>query len=408
MQLVTSERETSARGSLDSFSKQTIVECIKSGRYDYVSVALTPWHARMAVGSYLKLRAANLVDKGILLIDRHSRDGYLISPETVTSGLDIAYLERGDDGLITLTRALVCRVFVPSIQVKKNKGRVVFVANASFPGSIFNSLEALNLDCRLSYILLDEGVGSYLASAEDWARQSIRDRGLHGPKALIRKWLFNRECYTIPRLIRTLEAKKRFQRFYLFKDDGILDDTNAAFVRRAFELESKCIDSSSQANNKYEGAVVFCSQFPLVEARSISLKAHLAAVDAAYQVAMQLSVPFVLKLHPRETDLSIYSRYEAFIDPRRGIALEDILGCLTTPPVCVTSLCSTAMITASAVFKCPAIGLEGFISDEEVADSFTWFCEKMRTVFSRYYKCPSTIDELCAYLQQRNSMIGLP
>lgn len=82
MQLVTSKRETSARGSLDSFSKQTIVECIKSGRYDYVSVALTPWHARMAVGSYLKLRAANLVDKGILLIDRHSKDGYLISPET--------------------------------------------------------------------------------------------------------------------------------------------------------------------------------------------------------------------------------------------------------------------------------------------------------------------------------------
>lgn len=387
-------------GSCDTPKKLNIVNCIKSGCYDYVAVALTPWHARMAVGCFLKLRAASLVNKGILLIDRHSKDGYLISPETVDSVVDVAYLERGDDNLVNLAHALICRLLVPMIQAKKNNGRLVYVANPSFPGSIFDTLAALKLNCRLSYILLDEGVGSYLTSAEEWVSQSIKDRGLYGPKALIRKWLFIRERNRIPEMIRMLEDKDRFQKFYLFKDEGILDDVNAGFARQAFKQGSKYLATSALINKKYEGAVVFCSQFPLVESGSISLRAHLAAVNSVYQVAMQLRKPFVLKIHPRETDLSIYSKFEACIDARRGVAMEDILGCLMVPPICVASLCSTSMVMASAVFNCCAVGLDGFVKEEDVTGNFILFCKKMRTTFGRYYKCPQTIDELSAYLKQ--------
>ena len=383
--------------------RRSIVACIKSGDFDFIGVAITPWHARIAVASYLKLRSSRLVDTGILLIDRHNKDGYLITPETIAPGLKVTYLERGSDSVASMARAFICRMVLPSLQAKKKSGRLVYIANPSFPGSIFDSFAALTLDCRFSYILLDEGVGSYLSSAKDWAEQSIRDRGLHGPSAIMRSWLFIHEQRQIPKLIRELEENNRFEKYYLFKDDGSLNANNAEFVKKSFALNSKNAESSTHLiNEKYKGSVVFCSQFPLVEAGSISLDAHLKAVKASYQVSKRLGVRLVIKTHPRENDITLYNGFDAYIDSRRGVALEDILGDLDMPPLCIASLCSTAMITAAAVFNCHGIGLNKLISDEDASDSFVIFCDRLSSLFGRYYKSPSSIDELYSFLEFSN------
>lgn len=382
-------------------NRRNIVACILSKKYDYVGVAITPWHARMAVASYLKLRADHLVNSGIILIDRHNKDGYLVLPEVSAPGLSVAYLERSAGGWVSMVQAFVCRLALPSLQSKKESGHLVYVANPSFPGSIFDSFSALKLDCRLSYILLDEGVGSYLSTSEDWAKQSIRDRGLHGLSALIRNWLFNYEQRKLPEFISELEEKKRYELFYLFESDGKLNNTNAAFVKQSFELNAKSASFLvGSCNDKYKNSVVFCSQYPLVEAGSISLSAHCCAVDAAYQVSKRLGAPLVIKLHPRESDLEIYDGLDAFIDSRRGVALEDILGYLDKPPLCIASLCSTAMITASAVFGCSGISLNALIPDAEASDSFGLFCRRMDSLFGDYYKTPESIDEFCLFIKR--------
>lgn len=398
---------TGEKGKVGTVSNKcinrSIVACINERAFDFIGVVLTPWHARMAAASYLKLRSNGLVNSGILLIDRHSKDGYLISPDAFDSDLEVAYLGRNGDSFAAMIQALVCRLLLPLFQSKKDKGRMVYIANPSFPGSIFDSFAALKLDCRFSYILLDEGIGSYLSSDEDWAKQSIKDRGLHGIGASLRSLLSKYEQKKMPKLICELKDKQRFKKFYLFEDDGSINSANASFVKRCFELNCKKEDASRLALNKeYEGAVVYCSQFPLVESGSISLAAHLRAVEVAYRVSKQLEVPFVIKLHPRESDLSIYAEFDACIDSRRGVALEDILGSLNSPPLCISSLCSTAMITATAVFDCCGIGLSGLVPKEEFSASFLQFCEKMNAVFGSYYKRPLTIKEFCAFLQRCN------
>ena len=380
--------------------RRSIVSCIKSGGFDYVGVAITPWHVRMAVASYLKLRADHLVNSGIILIDRHNKDGYLVSAEVSAPGLSVAYLDRGDGGWTSMIQAFACRLALPFLQSKKESGRLVYVANPSFPGSIFDSFSALKLNCRLSYILLDEGVGSYLTTTEDWAKQSIRDRGLHGFSALMRNWLFNYEQHELPKLVSELEEKKRYESFYLFECDGTLSTTNAAFVKQSFELNAKSAGFLlSSHNDKYKNAVVFCSQYPLVEVGSISLGAHRCAIDAAYQVSRRLGVPMVIKLHPRESDFEIYNGFDAFIDSRRGVALEDILGDLDEQPLCIASLCSTAMITASAVFGCSGISLNALIPDGEASDGFALFCRSMDSLFGDYYETPESVDEFCFFLK---------
>ena len=378
-----------------------IVACINSGCYDYIGVAISPWHARMAVASYLKLFSENLVKTGILLIDRHNKDGYLTMPEVIAPGLNIAYLKRETDGPISMVSAIVCRLAIPLIQKNKTSGRSVYIANPSFPGSIFDSIEALTIDCRINYILLDEGVGSYLSSAEDWANQSISDRDLHGVVAFARKWLFIHEQKTLPKLINALKKQNRFGKFYLFKEDGDLNVRNAMLAKKSFELFSNNYDLSFHLINKeYEGAVVFCSQYPLVESNLISLNAYRDAVHAAHEVADKLKVPFVIKLHPREIDRSIYSGFDSFIDSRNGVALEDILGDLSEPPLCITSLCSTAMITASVIFNCRGVYLGALVSNEELSESLSIFCSRLNSLFGDYFIAPSTIDSLCSFLKQ--------
>ena len=401
MQLTGNEKQMSTGPLAVGVDRRSIVACIKSRRYDFVGVAITPWHARMAVASYLKLRSNHLVNSGILLIDRHNKDGYLVLPETNATGLRVAYLERGMDGWVSMIKAFVCRLAMPLLQSRKEHGRLVYIANPSFPGSIFDNIAALRFDCRLSYILLDEGVGSYLTTTEDWARQSIEDRGLHGFSAMVRTWLFGYEQRELPKLILKLEEDKRYEMFYLFERDGRLNKTNAVFVKNSFELNAKTVGISVRMNNsKYENAIVFCSQYPLVEAGSISLAAYRCAVEAAYRASRLLGVPLVIKLHPRESNLDIYDGFDSFIDSRRGIALEDILGDLDRPPLCIASLCSTAMITASAIFGCSGISLNALIPTDEVSDSFNQFCRRMDLLFGRYYKTPESIDHLCNLLRQ--------
>lgn len=400
MQLRGNRRHTSVASLGIESDRRGIVACIKSGAFDYVGVAITPWHMRVAVASYLKLRADHSVNSGIILIDRHNKDGYLASVEVSVPGLSVAYLDRGD-GWTSMIQAFVCRLALPFLQSKKDSGRLVYVANPSFPGSIFDSFSALKLDCRLSYILLDEGVGSYLTTTEDWAKQSIRDRGLHGLSALMRNWLFNYEQDELPKLVSELEEKKRYEKFYLFERDGTASTTNAAFVKQSFELNAKSASVLlSSHNDKYKNAVVFCSQYPLVEVGSISLVAHRCAIDAAYQVSRRLGVPMVIKLHPRESDFEIYNGFDAFIDSRHGVALEDILGDLNEPPLCIASLCSTAMITASAVFGCSGISLNALIPDGEASDGFALFCRSMDSLFGDYYKTPESVDEFCFFLKE--------
>lgn len=400
MQLRGNRRHTSVASLGIESDRRGIVACIKSGAFDYVGVAITPWHMRVAVASYLKLRADHSVNSGIILIDRHNKDGYLASVEVSVPGLSVAYLDRGD-GWTSMIQAFVCRLALPFLQSKKDSGRLVYVANPSFPGSIFDSFSALKLDCRLSYILLDEGVGSYLTTTEDWAKQSIRDRGLHGLSALMRNWLFNYEQDELPKLVSELEEKKRYEKFYLFERDGTVSTTNAAFVKQSFELNAKSASVLlSSHNDKYKNAVVFCSQYPLVEVGSISLVAHRCAIDAAYQVSRRLGVPMVIKLHPRESDFEIYNGFDAFIDSRHGVALEDILGDLNEPPLCIASLCSTAMITASAVFGCSGISLNALIPDGEASDGFALFCRSMDSLFGDYYKTPESVDEFCFFLKE--------
>lgn len=400
MQLRGNRQHTSVASLGIESDRRGIVACIKSGAFDYVGVAITPWHMRVAVASYLKLRADHSVNSGIILIDRHNKDGYLASVEVSVPGLSVAYLDRGD-GWTSMIQAFVCRLALPFLQSKKDSGRLVYVANPSFPGSIFDSFSALKLDCRLSYILLDEGVGSYLTTTEDWAKQSIRDRGLHGLSALMRNWLFNYEQDELPKLVSELEEKKRYEKFYLFERDGTASTTNAAFVKQSFELNAKSASVLlSSHNDKYKNAVVFCSQYPLVEVGSISLVAHRCAIDAAYQVSRRLGVPMVIKLHPRESDFEIYNGFDAFIDSRHGVALEDILGDLNEPPLCIASLCSTAMITASAVFGCSGISLNALIPDGEASDGFALFCRSMDSLFGDYYKTPESVDEFCFFLKE--------
>lgn len=378
-----------------------IVACINSGCYDYIGVAITPWHARMVVASYLKLFSENLVKTGILLIDKHNKDGYLTMPEVIAPGLNIAYLKRGTDGPISMVSAIVCRLAIPLIQKYKTGGRSVYIANPSFPGSIFDSIEALTIDCRINYILLDEGVGSYLSSAEDWANQSISDRDLHGVVAVARKWLFIHEQKTLPNLINALKKQNRFEKYYLFKEGGELDVQNAMLAKKSFELFSNNFDLSFHLINKeYEGAVVFCSQYPLVESNLISLNAYRDAVSAAHEVSDKLKVPFVIKLHPREIDRRVYSGFDSFIDSRNGVALEDILGDLSEPPLCIASLCSTAMITASVIFNCRAVCLGALVSNEELSESLSIFCNRLNSLFGGYFITPSTIDSFCSFLKQ--------
>lgn len=404
MRLTGGKKRANVTLSTFEYDRRSIVDCVKSGDFDFIGVAITPWHARMAVASYLQLRSSCLIDSGILLIDRHNKDGYLIPPEAVVPSLNVAYLRRGDDGLSSMVQALICRTVLPSLQARKRDGRLVYIANPSFPGSIFDSLDVLMLDCRFSYILLDEGVGSYLSSAEDWARQSIRDRGLRGPSAILRNWLFNYEQRELPKSIQSLKDKGRFAKFYLFEDDGSLNRNNVIFARNSFDLNSNCIDSPNHLiNKKYEGAIVFCSQFPLVETGSISLNSHYKAIDAAYQVSKRLGVPFVIKTHPRERDYTLYDRYNSYIDSRHGVALEDILGDLDAPPLCIASLCSTAMIVASAVFNFCGVGLSKLMPEDGISASFVLSCERLNALFGGYYKSPSSVDEFCSYLKEHNN-----
>lgn len=402
MQIIKGDEQICATSPRIKREFQDIVTCIKSGTYDYIGVAITPWHARMAVASYLKLRSNNQIDSGILLIDRHNKDGFLLSAEMSVPGLHVAYLERCDGGIMSMVQSFACRLLLPLFQSKMNKGRLVFLANPSFPGSIFESIAALGIGCRLSYILLDEGVGSYLSTSEDWVRQSIEDRGLHGVSARIRGWLSDYEQRELPKLIHCLNKKDRFEKFYLFDESGNLNTENAAFVKKSFESSDGRTERSTHLfNSKYENALVFCSQFPLVEAGSISLEAHCQAVDVAYQASRQLGVPLVIKLHPREKDLSIYDGVDAYIDSRHGVALEEILGDLSKLPLCIASLCSTAMISSSAVFDCCGISLSALISSNETTDGFSVFCKKMNSLFGSYYKTPSTIEDLCSFLEEK-------
>ena len=366
----------------------------------FIGVVISSWHLQGVAALLAKMSDEKQQPKAAIIIQEHNRNGWLLSESDVLEVLsEYEVTVYRVDRLIKLpsliTTALSRSIFLlRNVRTSNLKhGGCLTLASSVFPGTITRGFTGRNMYRPVRYIVIDEGVGSYLNSQKDWARIAIRDKGMSFPVAAIRL-LFERADSRFTDTVKKLHIKNDlYDDFRLLTKDGSVNNDAARCYRKSFNLGIHQIPG--RTFNQYEDAIIIDSQ-PLDSSGFVNRGVEI--IDLIIQTLISNGYKVVLRRHPR--DGASYCTASAEIDSLTSVTQETILALCPDKPKCIISFYSTALITAKLLFDIPAISLMGLVKqgcrELQIEDRVLRF----ENTFHKWLVTPDSVNDLLGYINE--------
>lgn len=355
-----------------------------------VGFAMTPWHALGVAAASRYLDGLGVEGKRVAVIQPHSASGVSVTKDSFQDPRFHVVELPPMVGVSNYLRAAFARIHFFSKQGHgTSTGNPLFVACASFPGSFIRDL---SIECKrpVHFLLLDEGIGSYLNSSKDWVRQSSSDLGLSSLLKFVRIGLGGIDASYFEKKKQALKDEDRFTRFMLLDEQLNIDPAIAICYRSVLDsLESQSYDNG----NLYENAVVINTQ-PLREdglIRDGIYERLVIKIDEALKLA---GYKTVIKPHPREMLSGQYVNSGCVVDATHGVAQEYIFSQLSQKPLCILGFNSSSLHTAQALFDIPAISFLNLVPESMLTSKGLNSKERYYAAFSKAVHFPATLTEL--------------
>ena len=369
--------------------------------FDYIAVALTPWHAFGVVGAVKEMeRKVNRNLNGIVLISKNPKEEYLINSDyfdLLNASCFFFYGNR--NGIQMVGMELDTAIYSLLKCGYTNRPDFYIFAHNRPPIYLMSFVDkALKVKRRIVSVLCDEGIGSYTDTGKERILQFK-----HAGASVLKLWKHYFEEYLlVPRATEQLKSSDRATDLCLFYKDehgdlimreGVVNGTASAIGHYA---NSNCLSLPTISD---EYVLINTQAFLGGEIDDVSKVDELWKELIRYLLEQKIDV--WIKPHPREVDVEKYKLMGAHLIECKGVAQEVLLMKIKKPMV-VISLYSTTLISAPIINGVPSISITRIIDKMECStDIYRTYSERFYTLFKRYSCFIESINEFKECIARR-------
>lgn len=358
-------------------------------KINFISFAITPWHALGVMGAVEVLKKKGCHLEGIICICPHTTGGFLLDKSffsyVKSDAIDIfTFRENGN------VSSKKMKKYLKSIPLRK--GKEFFVISPLKPQyEIIEKISLVRKNDRITAVVIDEGLATYMRDTKSWLKSQKREEKSNKIllDEILNKVLF--EGY----------YKKYLNRNKLYMEQNIfiknrkkeLEENRRAVYGYQSILGKMKVENQISNENEYANAVVINTQ-PYFEEGRFKSEIDLEVIEKACTFFGNQGLSVILKVHPREVLLERYQKLPCKIDTSGGVPMELLLASLKVKPKYLVGFTTTTLITAKLFFNIEGISFARMVRDKdmekELGKEFHNFCK----LFGKYLRIPRHFKEL--------------
>ena len=376
---------------IEFLGNKGLYRLLEKSEYDYVAFVMTKWHVHSFEAALMMLQdKENRRLKGIVIIKAHPVNGFLLDENSF--GIDNAelYYSEEDEGIKDIIYSELCGLTYYLKLKKSDRSSFYFLRPTSFRYPILGMVnKALHSNKKISFVKLDEGVGTYLNDSKSWLKSSLSEN--RDLKSKLR-------CYIryFEELLLKEDKLKQVGQYIdacLFKKEDSRCIVNEDV--RYFYKKSLCKMLNIEKSFSFDRAekyIIINTQIPEEVFKSGS-RVSKEILKRAVDIFSRNGFKVYVKPHPREKDCSCYEDMGAAVINEK-LSQEAILASLNYKPAFIVGFFSTTLVTSSVIFDVRTISLDDIVnSQNEFLDDIQDTVNMFRMVFNNYvYFCKNFED----------------
>lgn len=343
----------------------------------FVAKIMTKWHL-LGLKALLSNVASNQVI-GLVLLQKHSRDGYLINKEEIffVENMNIQVFDDNIHGRETFD--LNFSLLVNQVSTDKTKLNVI---SPQTPWVSYINKFRKSLNIRA--IVIDEGVGSYNSLL-------YRILNSYAESKQIIKFIYT-NLRMIFAIIYLQVIKLEIFEYAIFKR------IHGNLIPRKEVVESyKKLLLNDERNGdlivNQEKYVIFFMQ-PMIQDGAISKEKLESLLDELAEVFLNKGYSFYVKLHPRDKN-DYYLRNAKVIDKElMSYSAEELIGRSLNKPNYVIAFWSTVIINMTLFWDIPSISVNVIYKDKIMSNNYKRAMKQFNRNFISIIRIPNNINQL--------------
>ena len=381
----------------------TICKTINENKnINFIGLALTVLQANGINACAIDFEKKHIKLYGYVLLLSHPQTGRLLTKDSfccLDSDVEVYefdYQNKKDLGKICKE----CGYAIRSAK-KNNKERVIFVACTAANYKWINYLEKNIPDCKVSFVILDDGGTSYSNRFKDNLQIALYSGSKH--KFLKYIILIGLKVIYINALERQLLKKNRIidnRLFSIKKQSG-----KCVFIRNKsiadcyYQLYKEYSDIiPDEVKRMFDNSIVVNTQCLKENGITDGVVDYELYKDAIRELK-GLGRNIVVKTHPRELDTDKYKQFGCDLYTDASFSQESIIASTVNKPVCLISIYSATLLNSQGIFDIPVISLAKILLDCSNVDKV--FEKQLKDYIKQYEDVvvfPKTINEVKAVI----------
>lgn len=372
--------------------EEDILKIVQDASCNLLAEAVTPMHAYGVEAALLKLKDKGIQLKGLILIMPHPVSGIALGSENFpvaeSMGIECAVYKgkRHKRNIMEKITTHIRMYGYFGIQKNRKIENWLFYLKPLRPN--FFMLSLIGQVRNVMNIVTEEGLGSYLATAQTWIDCVKREQG--------RKWVpgtYIEHKLRNPFFLCCLKRKHQIIYFRLLEakeSEFVLNKEAIKCFQMAIDMQKGREDFEDYAN-----AIVICGDI-LKEQKILLNDKDLEIYKAICDYAESKGIPVIFKAHPRTQNLKRYEGFKWRIDKRYEIGIEAIAQCLKVKPLCLVGVDTTAVISCKVLYDIEGISINKIIGNEGFYTPTR--CKRFNEVFEKVIAIPEKSEELIDWI----------
>lgn len=381
------------------FSNRDINRLLKRHeKLDYIAYVITPWHALALEAAVKEIESSiNKSMKGLIVIKPHVDAGILLDDTRFSHLSAEVYYYYDDDNVIDKIIEEVHGIFY--YLKLKNEHKEIFYAFIpnGFRYPILSLINrGIGKEYMISVVSIDEGLGAYLYSQDDWFRVCLSEQKSFNGK--IKAYIKNLEL----RIMSQDKIKKtgHFINCDLLKKENqtknyIVNGNMAEFFAKSITEHSIRLGLDA---SKMPSRYILINTQPFDNYSVTEVDSKNIVLERCVKTIQETGYDVIIKPHPRENDYKIYEKMGAKVWNLNQISQEALLSLVDNKPTYVVGYYSTTLVTSNLFFGIPTISLGQILCKE---GNLT---EEYRAIFSNFY---SKFNNFVYFVNNYNELIDL-
>lgn len=367
---------------------------MSNDKCNFLAWAITPWHVHGVHAALEFFKRQGIKTTGYIYIQDHHETGKVVSKELI-NGLDDeievkdeAEYKGHQNNIIQNTILIIKKLLTMKKAETEDTVYVVIPHRPKY--SLLGELK----NSRIIYVIVDEGIGTYIIPEKQWIKESCRVSCKANGEGKIIYWLkLLQENYLWKWYDKILKKKGCYIDLRFFVKNNVNQYVPNKLALDIYKSVMH-IDAKSDEEYTYNFSKYVILNPPLNAANNYSDEQDIQVIKKCVEICKDNGIEVIVKPHPRERNLERYGSMGCIIEKRINISQEEIVSSSKIKPICVIGFTSTTLITLKYLFDVNTISICGLLDADKLSDTEKNKIMLFNNAFSQLVERPCDYNEM--------------